>query len=187
MPAVILYGPPAAGKNTITDALTSLDDSYRLYRRLKVGAGRTVGYQMTTLAHIDTLRSADSVVWETHRYGALYVVDRASLTEMLPVCIPILHLGQVKAVKAVTDALATQCVTAWLWCPRDVAVRRITERGTGDAAARLRAWDETQPLPKADISVNTAKVHPADAAAAIHSRVQVRLSESPCDGRNPQT
>jgi guanylate kinase len=178
MPAVILYGPPAAGKNTVTKALTRLDESYQLYRRLKVGEGRTVGYRMTTLSHVDALRSVGAVVWETRRYGALYVVDRASLAEMLTVCIPVLHLGQVEAVTAVTGALATQWVTVWLWCPRDVAARRIAKRGTGDAVARLRAWDETEPLPKADISVNTAEVQATDAAAAIHSRVQVRLSES---------
>lgn len=178
MPAVILYGPPAAGKDTVTKALTRLDESYRLYRRLKVGAGRTVGYRMTTLSHVDALRSVGAVVWETRRYGALYVVDRASLAEMLTVCIPVLHLGQVEAVKTVTGALATQWVTAWLWCPRDVAARRIAKRGTGDAAARLRAWDETEPLLEVDISVNTAEVHPTDAAVAIHCRVQARAAKS---------
>ena len=106
------------------------------------------GYRLTTLSHVDALRRAGSIVWETRRYGALYVVDLASLTEMLAVCTPVLHLGQAEAVKAVTDALATQWVTAWLWCPRDVAVRRITKRGTGDAAARLRAWDRTEPCQK---------------------------------------
>lgn len=178
MPAVILYGPPAAGKDTVTDALTSLEQNYRLYRRLKVGAGRTIGYRMATLSHVDALRSMGDVVWETHRYGALYVVERASLSEMLTVCIPVLHLGQVEAVKAVTSALATQWVTAWLWCPRDVAAERIAKRGTGDAAARLQAWDETDPLPEADISVNTAEVRPSKAAAAIHSRVEIRLGEA---------
>lgn len=179
MPAVILYGPPAAGKDTITEVLTKLDDSYRLYQRLKVGPGRTAGYRMTTSSHVDALRSADAIVWETRRYDALYVVDRGSLADMLEVCIPVLHLGQVEAVKAVTNALEAQWVTAWLWCPRDVAVRRITKRGTGDAAARLRAWDETVPLPEADISVNTAEVRPADAAVAIHYRVQARGSNEP--------
>jgi hypothetical protein len=42
-----------------------------------------------------------------------------------------LHLGQVEAVKAVTGAVAAQWVTALLWCARDVAARRIAERGTG--------------------------------------------------------
>ena len=174
MPAMILYGPPAAGKDTVTEALTRLNESYRLYQRLKVGAGRTVGYRMTTLPHVDALRSAGSLVWENRRYDALYVVDRASLAGMLKVCIPVLHLGQVGAVKAVTAALpiATRCVTVWLWCPRDVALGRITERGTGDTTARLRAWDETAPLPGADVSINTAHLHPANAAAIIHSRVQ---------------
>jgi hypothetical protein len=109
MSAVILYGPPATGKDTVTEALTCLDENYRLYRRLKVGAGRTVGYRMTTLSHIKTLRSAGSVVWETRRYDALYVIDRASLTNMLTVCIPVLHVGQAEAVKAVTAALPQPC------------------------------------------------------------------------------
>jgi guanylate kinase len=175
MPAVILYGPPAAGKDTVTKALTRLDKSYRLYRRLKVGAGRTTGYRMTTSPHVNALRSAGSAVWETRRYDALYVVDRVSLIDMLAVCIPVLHLGQVEAVKAVTTALppATQWVTVWLWCPRDIAAARITERGTGDTASRLRAWDETAPLPDADISINTADVHPADTAASKHSALMI--------------
>lgn len=95
---------------------------------------------------------------------------------MLEVCIPVLHLGQVEAVKAVAAALppATRCVTVWLWCPRDVALKRITERGTGDTTARLRAWDGTAPLPEADISINTAEVHLADAVAIIHRMVRSR-------------
>jgi guanylate kinase len=178
MPAVILYGPPAAGKDTVTEALTCLDESYRLYQRLKVGAGRTVGYRITTLPHVNALRSAGSVVWETRRYDALYVIDRASLTDMLTVCIPVVHVGQAEAVKALTTAIppATRWITVWLWCPRDVAAARITERGTGDTAARLRAWEETAPLPEADISINTAEAHPAAAAATIHSQVQARRS-----------
>jgi hypothetical protein len=56
-----------------------------------------------------------------------------SSTSRAEVCIPVLHVGQVGAVKAVTVALspATQWVTVWLWCPHDVAAGRITERGTG--------------------------------------------------------
>lgn len=172
MPAVVLYGPPASGKDTVTNALTALDANYRLYRRLKVGAGRTAGYRMTTPSHIEALRSAGAVVWETRRYGALYIVDRPSLAEMLTVCIPVVHLGQVEAVKAVLGALSARWVTVWLWCPRDVAAERIAARGTGDVMARLRAWDETEPLPRADIFVNTAEVSPAYVARAIHSRVQ---------------
>lgn len=175
MPAVILYGPPAAGKNTVTKALIELDHDYQLYRRLKVGAGRTEGYRMTTPSYIDTLRDAGGILWENRRYGALYLVDRPSLTNMLRSCIPILHLGQVAAVKAITTSLPdTHWTVVWLWCPRHVALKRITERGTGDTAERLRTWDETESLPEADISINTVKVHPDTAAATIRSHVERR-------------
>lgn len=176
MPAVILYGPPAAGKNTITKALTELDDDYRLYQRLKVGPGRTTGYRMTTISHVDVLRKAGNVIWENFRYGAFYVVDRPSLTKIIKSYIPILHLGQVEAVKAVTAALPVrQSVIVWLWCPREIAAKRIAERDMRDTAARLQAWDETQPLPEADISINTEEVHPIDAATIIHNQVRRRL------------
>lgn len=81
-----------------------------------------------------------------------------------------MHSSLHVAVKAITAAMpATQWVVVWLWCPRDVAAERIAERGTGDMTARLRAWDKTEPLPDADISINTAEIL---AAEAIHRRVR---------------
>lgn len=129
---------------------------------------------MTTVAHVNSLRDSGDIIWENRRYDALYLVDRASLAKMVAVCVPVLHLGQTEAVKAITAAVPTmQWVVVWLWCPRDVAAERIAERGTGDVAARLRAWDETEPLPNADISINTADVSAVEAAVTIHRRVQV--------------
>jgi guanylate kinase len=125
------------------------------------------------MSHIEALRRTNDVLWENSRYGALYAVDRDLLTEELKVRTPILHLGQVEAVKAVTTAVpATQWVVVWLWCPRHVAIDRIAERGTDDAAARMRAWDETEPLPDTDVCINTADVRPTDAAATIHRKIQ---------------
>jgi guanylate kinase len=62
MPAVILYGPPAAGKTTVTKKLTELDGNYRLYQRPKVGTGRTDGYRITTTSHIDALRNTNDIL-----------------------------------------------------------------------------------------------------------------------------
>lgn len=38
---VILYGPPGAGKDTVTAELVQQDPSYALFERLKAGPGRT--------------------------------------------------------------------------------------------------------------------------------------------------
>lgn len=61
MPAVILYGPPAAGKNTVTKALNELNDDYRMYERLKVGPGRTSGYRISEPSRIGTGKSTNLI------------------------------------------------------------------------------------------------------------------------------
>ncbi|MEH0841897.1 kinase [Micromonospora sp. CPCC 205711] len=167
-----LYGPPAAGKDTITSALHELDARYTLYPRLKVGPGRTAGYRMADEATVNALRANDEIVWENHRYDALYVVDRPSLLQGLTTGMPVVHLGQRPAVDAVTAAVsAARWFVVYLWCPRGVAKQRIISRGTGDTDARLRAWDATEPLPDSDLTLNTADVSPRAAAEQIHRHV----------------
>ncbi|MEU5963877.1 kinase [Micromonospora parva] len=172
MRGVILYGPPAAGKDTVTAALRDLDPRYALFERLKVGPGRTRGYRMADETTLDQLRRSGDVVWENHRYGARYVVDRPFLTQQLSAAVPVVHLGQRQAIAAVTRAVpAASWWVVYLWCPRDVAERRISARQTGDAGARLRAWDDTEPLPDADLTIDTAEVSPHAAAERIHRHV----------------
>lgn len=179
MRGLILYGPPAAGKDTITTELGKIDSKYQLYPRLKVGPGRTSGYRMGTEDQVAALREAGEVVWENRRYDAIYVVDRESLFAMLAAGrVPVIHLGQVPAVTAVNLAVpGAQWLVAYLWCPRAIAASRIAERGTGDTAERLRAWDVTAPLHEADLVLNTAELSPQQAAAEIHARLDHGMME----------
>ncbi|MEV0462258.1 kinase [Nocardia tengchongensis] len=174
--AVILYGPPASGKDTVTDALTAADSAYALFRRLKVGSGRTSTYRMTTSDQIDALRSSGEILWENARYEAVYVVDRPELNEMLSGRrIPVLHLGQVESIDAIrTGVPEVQWTTVELWCPREVAETRIRDRGTNDTAARLAAWDATDRLApnQADLRIDTSRHTPAESAEMIRQAVE---------------
>lgn len=55
-----------------------------------------------------------------------------------------------------------------LRCPRHVAAERIAQRGTGDTDARLEAFDATAPLPNADLTIDTTRISPSEAAACIN-------------------
>jgi guanylate kinase len=169
---VILYGPPAAGKDTITEALHRLDPRYRLFRRLKTGGGKTTGYRMTTSAVLGELRENGDLIWENSRYGAVYAVDRPALLDHLAAGYPVLHLGQVEAIDAVTKATpAANWTVVYVWCPRDIAEERLTARDPEDVAERLRAWDQTLSIDSAELMINTAHLVPDAAAAEIYRLV----------------
>lgn len=168
MKGVILYGPPAAGKDTITCELLRANSALQAFERLKVGEGRTTGYRIATAQQIAKLRERGEIVWENRRYGAVYVVDRPSLTHSLASGIPIVHLGQVEAIDAVVRAApCAKWLVVYLWCPRQAAESRLIGRGSVDLAARLQAWDETRKPTNADLTINTADLTPRQAAQLI--------------------
>jgi guanylate kinase len=165
---ILLYGPPAAGKDSVTRSLHKVDDNYRIFRRLKVGGGRTEGYRISTPGEVESLRSRGDIVWENSRYGASYYIDRGYLLDQLGRFVSVVHLGQIQAVTAVRAAApAATWLSVYLWCPREVAEERIKARNTGDDEERLRAWDATDPLLDADLKVDTADVSIEDAARLI--------------------
>ena len=177
---VILYGPPAAGKDTVTRELHALDVRYELFPRLKVGGGRTTGYRMVTEASLDSLRAKNEIVWENHRYNAVYLVDRPELARRLDGQIPVLHLGQSEAIDAVIQATPeTRWLVVHLWCTREVAARRIVSRATGDIDARLQAWDETKPVSSAHLTMNTGEISAQAAALEIYRRLDHPIAAIP--------
>ncbi|MET9183156.1 HAD-IA family hydrolase [Kitasatospora aureofaciens] len=170
---VILYGPPAAGKDTITRALADLDTAFSLFSRVKVGPGRSAGYRMGTPEQLEKLRTSGAVVYENSRYESTYVTDRPGLDAAFTAGVPVMHLGQVDGVRAVLDGYPTQWLTVLLWCPREVTEVRSVGRGDADTPARLAAWDATRadldanPDFRFDLTIRTDSVAPAAAAAQI--------------------
>ena len=165
---VLLYGPPASGKDSVTDALLALDPQFARFERLKAGPGNTRGYRMVSQAHVDAITASDDVVWANERYGATYVIDRPRLTEQLRHSIPVLHIGQPEAVDAVAQGFPEiDWLVIALWCPRDEAARRSSHRGDRDQRERLAAWDATPALPPPATTLNTQHHRPEAVARLI--------------------
>ncbi|OLT27181.1 hypothetical protein BJF83_18860 [Nocardiopsis sp. CNR-923] len=167
MQGILLYGPPASGKSTITREIEKLDGRFALFRKIKVGGGRSAEYRVVDRSYLEDLWSRGEVVWENYRYDACYVVDRRGVVEMAKGGFPVVHLGQKEAIPTITEALHGQWLIVSLTCPRGIALQRIVDRGTGDTRARVKAWDETEPLEYADLTVDTGAVTAQQAAAEI--------------------
>lgn len=172
---LILYGPPAAGLNTVTRALRDVDARFVQFERLKVGAGRTVGYRIVSLEDLAEIDDAGHLVYLSSRGDALYGIDRPALLEQLAGgLVPVVHLRQAEGIHAL---LAADLPVAWLvvclWCPREVSEKRLAQDRVAFSVERLNAWDETQLDLRAadpalfDLNLSTARFSPRTVAALV--------------------
>jgi guanylate kinase len=170
---VVLYGPPASGKDTVTTALTELSPQYGQFARLKVGTGKSAGYRMGTAEQLRELEAVGGVVYANSRYGNTYVIDKPGLDAAFAAGVPVVHLGQVDGIQAVVDGYPADWSLVLLWCPRETTEQRSAGRGDSDTAARLAAWDATRedldahPGLAWDLTVDTTASAPQVAARLI--------------------
>lgn len=164
---VLLYGPPAVGKDTVTGELERRGPFVH-FRRLKAGPGRTTGYRMISDATLRSLPASD-LLYMNRRYGSTYIVDRTGLDHLWHSGrVPVVHLGQPDAVRTLVERTpGTRWLVVELRSPLSVLTERIIRRATGDEAARVSAARNTPPLDHPDLMIDTSEISPEQAAELI--------------------
>jgi guanylate kinase len=179
-PTIVILGPPACGKDTITHVLTRLDSAYRLFPRLKVGGGRKEGYRLTTEESLNALIQSSQIIHVLERYGNSYAIDRPHLQKMFEQnLVPIVHCSAVRDYEELRRVLRPS-LGILLWCTKGTCKTRLIQRGSSDIEARLEVWErvntDIRMLPgdraNFDLITTTERVPPLATAALIYSAHQ---------------
>lgn len=173
---VVLYGPPASGKNAVTTELTRLDSRFTLFERIRASSAPKPGYRNASVAEVETLAARGQIIYENTRYGNRYIVDGPEIARLTSAGLfPVLHLGQIDGIRAVMSR-SGQWLTVRLHCVRETTLRRSQERGDSDTLKRLTVWDETaEDLARNEEFPFTLRLN-SDSLSAYQSAVTITAS-----------
>jgi guanylate kinase len=179
---LLLYGPPASGKTSITRLLHELDSTVTLFPTYKIGNGSCEDYRFTTEAHYLSLKQAKQIVFANRRYNNKYFVDLPTLTKLQAADKKVvLHIGGVSKMSflRLRKALPEKWLFVELQNSLEVCKKRTVRRGDEDVAKRLATWERMAQFAGHhpdyvrcfDLTINTDIITPQEAAQQIYKHL----------------
>ena len=134
---LVLFGSPAAGKDTVTGLLEDIG-RFSLARRYKMGTGRTKGYVPVLKPEYDQLHQSGMVVSEVERYGNRYLLTSLELRRISESDrIAVVHTASVDEYESLPDEWGRVLLLA----SREATIARLIARGDTDFVERLELYD----------------------------------------------
>jgi len=126
---LLVAGPPASGKDTITEALTALDSKYVLFKKHRTGVD-SAKYNTLSAGDFEQMKNDGAFVQAHYRYGRGYGVCKETLRDLVDANkLPIIHTGKIDNLLLLKSTINYPCGTVLLWEERDVLIERIKQRG----------------------------------------------------------
>ncbi|MDF5758980.1 AAA family ATPase [Spongiactinospora sp. TRM90649] len=166
---IILCGPPASGKSTVTGALHELDPRFVLARSLVVGDDHADDHDQVTHEQVERLRAAGRIIADTRRDGNRYVIDRHPIEHIAQAgLVPVVHVGSSRDVEGLS--VMGEWVRVLLVTPPEIRRERLRRRADDAGGPRLRGRQDAVGAvpPAADLRFHlriATNVTPAEHAA----------------------
>lgn len=170
---LVLFGPPASGKDTVTQVLSRVHPRFRLFEKLKLGTGRSAGYRMATEEDLRAIQSSGGLLSEVKRYGNSYFIDQKELDRLEHEgFIPVVHTADLAEASLISRRRGW--VSCCLWVSRREARCRLMERGDVQVEERLALRSQmlrmlTSTMPRFDALLITDQLRPEETARRLLS------------------
>ena len=148
---ILLCGPPASGKDTITTLLARKNNIFRHFRKHRVpprenGKNNPPSYIRVSIDEYLTMIRDNEFVQFHQRYGRFYGVSRKTLEKHLrDGQIPIIHTGKVYDLMELDASFGNNSAKILLWESKENIRERLKLRHPGDPREiqrRLQSYDD---------------------------------------------
>jgi len=142
---LLLSGPPASGKDTVSHELINRNNRFVLFKKHRAGGETNSGYIDISTAQFKEMEAQNKFIQSHLRYGRLYGVSRDGIEKTLAYGkIPIIHTGRIENLVKLKDVFGQKCIAIHLWEHRDILAERIRKRHNNaeEISARITALDE---------------------------------------------
>lgn len=140
--AILISGPPASGKDTLTRALGCIDPAYRMANKHKDSRAGSTHHIIVTPAAFDAMLEQGAFLQWHERYGRRYGLACRTVEDILAEGgFPIIHTGRLANLRMLQSVMP-DAVSVLLQAPLNVLTGRLSQRHAGNAveiAARLDA------------------------------------------------
>lgn len=148
---ILLCGPPASGKDTLTELLKKRNNIFCYFKKHRVAnqvdrSRNLTTYFQISLKEFQQTIGKDEFIQFHKRYERFYGVSRKVLNNYLQ-CdkIPIIHVGKIYDLMELEAALEANVAKILIWETKDVIRERLMLRHHGDYKEihlRLKSYDD---------------------------------------------
>ncbi len=130
---ILLCGPPASGKDSITEAICKIDEGFYHFKKHRAINGKTYmhrnNYIDITKDEFKKMIENDEFIQYHERYNRYYGISKKAMADGISKNLNmIIHTGRIENLQELKKKINENTISILLWAPMDILRQRLVKR-----------------------------------------------------------